>query len=707
MEDTIHNYHKQGYRTLEIPTNPNNPKALVRQGWNTEPTNTDIAHDRLYAVIQEERSMVIDIDDISLNGLLEDYVHKTLVIQTGNGGRHYYFKDISRLEKYKIKSSPLYKDGKHVGDIKAGTSYVIGCNRSYKDPKDDKIKSYDKISSTSNVLETDCYDILNILKNVGITPKKDENAKSKNSSSKIDSQLSNGLQEGERDNESFKTACNLFEEGISKDNVRKVLITINNTSPKPLPENQIDSVLNSACKRIDDKKKQQKKSSREIIEETAIQIMSEKQFVTLSKTNEILTWNGKIYTNENAESYIKSRTDKLVFDCTQHIRLEVLDKIKARTYKSIIDFDSDPDKITLLNGVLNVNSLEISDHTPDNLSQILIPVEYHPPKFPINDETIFDDIEKNLKDTLWWKFATSSFTINGKLQETKRESILEILASIFIKHQIDQRGFIFLGTGNNGKSVFIEYAQDLLGKDNYSNETLHDLTKDRFAPASLLGKLANLFSDIESDELNKDGTLKAILAGEGISAQFKNGQKFKLVPFCKMIFSCNRFPKVIDQTESFFRRWIIVKWERSFEGDPEQDKTLVDKLKSNQEEKNLVFSTIIHLSRKLYQTREFSHTKKASELRTEWNANADPLETFIENWIIMDDGSKKGIRETYAFYKIKMEEAGERALNIRQFGRQFAESFDQSHSNSTRYWVGIDFREPTQTKLGDGNGTLL
>ena len=697
--NSVEYYNSKGYRTLEIPLNTTNPKALVRKGWDHEPTNRNISSDRLFAVIQEGQNLVIDIDDISLNGLLENYLNKTLVTKTGNGGRHYYFKDKSRVEKYTIKSTPLYKNGKHVGDIKADMSYVIGYGRSYKDPKDHKIKSYDKISSVDQILELDVYEILKILTNAGIT-------KTKSSDRKIDStintQLTNGLVVGERNNELFKTSCDFLEKNISKENVRVMLIEINNASPKPLPESEIDSVLNSADKRITNKKQQEKLSSKEIVEFVAKQIMEEKEFVTISRTNEILTWDGKIYSQANAVAYIKSKTEQLVYDNTEHISNEVVNKIKRRTYKDIEEFDINPNEITTLDGVLNLETLAVTPHSPDNLNLILVPLAYSEPKFPIIDKTIFEDIEKNLENTLFWKFITSSFTVKEKLQEKKRETVLEILASIFIKHQIDQRGFIFLGRGDNGKSVFIEYLQMMLGKENYSNETLHDLSTDRFASASLLGKLLNCFSDIESNELDRVGILKAILAGEWISAQFKNGQKFKFNPFCKMVFSCNRFPRVSDNTESFFRRWIIVKWERSFEGDPQRDEKLVEKLSSNQEELNLVFSTIVHLSRKLYQTRKFTNTKKASELRTEWNQNADPVETFIDTWIIPTDDTKdeKGIRDTYSIYKEKTEELGERPLNIRQFGREFAESFDQLNTNGKRRWVGLKFKETIDDHLG-------
>lgn len=177
--ECIESYDKQGYRLLEIPINPQDPKALTRTGWNTEPTNLNIGENNLFAVVQEDNKFVIDIDDVNFNEVLKDFFDKTLVVQTGNGGRHYYFKDnVIRTEQHKIRITKLYKNGKEIGDIRAvgkikdgveGVSYVVGCGSSYIE--NGIKKEYKKISSTDQVLEIDGYDVLKILSDNGITTK--------------------------------------------------------------------------------------------------------------------------------------------------------------------------------------------------------------------------------------------------------------------------------------------------------------------------------------------------------------------------------------------------------------------------------------------------------------------------------------------------------------------------------------------------------
>ena len=167
-QDCIKEYDSQGYRLLEIPINPKDPKALTRKGWNTEPTNLNIGKNNLFAVVQEDNKLVLDIDDSEFNFILESFYDKTLIVKTGNGGNHGYFKDIPRVKP--IKTCKLYKDGKIIGDIKAHMSYVIGCGSSYQE--DNKTKTYSQISKTNKVLEINFEEILIILKENGITTTK-------------------------------------------------------------------------------------------------------------------------------------------------------------------------------------------------------------------------------------------------------------------------------------------------------------------------------------------------------------------------------------------------------------------------------------------------------------------------------------------------------------------------------------------------------
>ena len=682
-------YNQQGYRTLEIPVNPDDPKALKRRGWDTEPTNINIGKDNLYAVVQEDEKIVLDIDESFFNHILDKYLDKTLVNQTGGDGRHGYFIDKKRVKP--IKSSPLYHDGIHIGDIKAHMSYVVGCGSSYFDKKDNKTKTYTKISSVDTILEIDFEEILQILKDNGITTKKENTPNER--------KFEDGLQVGERNNECFKTACDVFEKRkLDFDSGLNFIKTWNSLSEKPLDNLEVQTLVKSAWDRINNKELQFDQIDK--INNVVTDLQKRYKFVTLRKTEEILLFNGKIYDRVQAETIIKEETEKLIPNCTTHDRNEVVNKIQVQTYSDIEKFDSDPNLVVVENGILDLTTLELKPHTPDHLSRVLLPVEYHKPEWEINDETIFEDIEKNLKDTLFLKFLKSSFTVNGKFRKEDFETALEVSASPIIKHHIDEKAMMFLGNGDNGKSVLLEYIESMYGENNISNITLQNIADDKFMSADLDGMSANIFTDLGHNELRNTGKIKAIVSNEGIQVQRKHQQGFKLKPFCKLIFSCNRFPKVFDQSQGFFRRWIIIKWERNFDGDPERDEGLKQKLPTNQEEKNLVFSCFVRLANRLNRVGKFSHTVDWKTIQREWNENADPLDGFTTNYIIDSENNKTKI-ETYQFYKEIMFEKGETPLGIGQFSKAFAEYYEEDRDSNTRVWLNIDFKRPTQTTMSE------
>lgn len=436
------------------------------------------------------------------------------------------------------------------------------------------------------------------------------------------------------------------------------------------------------------------------IDETVDRIQLYNKFVTCTVTNEIYLYNGKIYSSDEAVSKIKELAEKLIPNCTEHQRNEVVAKIKAQTYRNIT-FDSDPNVLTLNNGILHLDTLELSKHSTENYSKVLIPVDYLKPESDINMDSVFEDIEKNLAETLFYKSLRMCFSINGKFMRESFESVLEMMACVFIKRQIDDKGWINLGTGNNGKSVFLEYIESLVGSDNSHNAQLQQLSENRFASAELDGKLVNIFSDLESTELKKSNMIKAITSGDSITVERKHQRPFKLNPFAKLIFSCNRFPIVYDQSEGFFRRWHIINWLRDFDNDSLRDTNLREKLCNNIEEKNLVFSCLIALANKINKTGKLVHTEDWRNIQRKWNKNADPIDDFATNFII-DSENKKTKRETYDFYKEWCYDHGEKPLKFKQFNDRFAEYYEDDRTNQIRVWLNIDFKRPTQETFSDG-----
>ncbi len=659
-----------------------------------------------------------DIDAHELYSYLKHWENRTLIVKSGKKGYHVYFR---LMELPKFNNANMIKDGKTIEFFAQKRLMVLPPSFI----EDESIQPYGIISDIEpkSISRIEFEGIFQKLKDDGfkieLGGQTENNLRIEKAKKSTNDLKSEDWPEGCRYPNGRDLALRRFHEGWDYDRVQQEALKKNGTLSNPADYDHViewvdagQSIFeknqeenNSFFKSTEEFQKQKIKSNtdeKDVIDNTALEIMKNQKFITLRKSEETLTHNGKIYSKDDAESIIKEETEKIIFNCSTHERNEVVNKIKVLTYVNIEEFDKDPKLITLENGILDLEILQLKEHTPEHLSRVLLPVQYNNPKYEIKENTIFADIEENLKDTLFWKFLKSSFTVDGIFRKKDFETILEMMASVFVKRQIDDKAFMNLGKGENGKSVLLEYVESFLGKDNVSRIPLQDITEDRFMCAELDGKSANIFTDLEQYELRRTGKIKAITSGEGIQVQKKHQHPFELYPFCKLMFSCNRFPKVYDQTQGFFRRWIIIQWERNFENDSQRNEHLEEKLMSNQDEKNLVFSCLIHLSRNLNQNGRFTHSKDWKTIQQEWNANADSIDDFVNNYII-DSESNTSVRETYHFYKDVMLEKSETPLTIGRFGKSFAEYYDQDRvkesGKTERVWLNIALKRSVQTSM--------
>jgi putative DNA primase/helicase len=142
---------------------------------------------------------------------------------------------------------------------------------------------------------------------------------------------------------------------------------------------------------------------------------------------------------------------------------------------------------------------------------------------------------------------------------------------------------LLIGPGRNGKSVLIKLVEALVGHENASHASLQELLGDRFASADLYCKLVNDYADLEADKLINTGKFKTLVSGDSIRAQKKHQQAFSFRNYAKLIFSTNKIPESEDKSYAYYRRWVILSFNRVFEGEDE-DTGLMHKLTTDEHE---------------------------------------------------------------------------------------------------------------------------
>ena len=211
--------------------------------------------------------------------------------------------------------------------------------------------------------------------------------------------------------------------------------------------------------------------------------------------------------------------------------------------------------------------------------------------------------------------------------QDKQKVFAEYCGYIFIKPSVLklEKMLILFGTGANGKSVFFEILNALLGNENVSNYSLQSLTNDNgYFRAKIGNKLVNYASEVNG-KLETD-IFKQMASGEPIEARLPYGDPFILTEYAKLIFNCNELPKDVEHTNAYFRRFLIIGFDITISED-KQDKELANKIIKN--ELSGVFNWVLKGLDRLLEQKNFSKCEAIDNARIDYEKQSDSVQLFI------------------------------------------------------------------------------
>lgn len=248
----------------------------------------------------------------------------------------------------------------------------------------------------------------------------------------------------------------------------------------------------------------------------------------------------------------------------------------------------------------------------------------------------------------------------------KQKVFAEYCGYIFIKPSVLklEKMLILFGTGANGKSVFFEILNALLGIENISNYSLQSLTNDNgYYRAKIGNKLVNYASEING-KLETD-IFKQMASGEPIEARLPYGEPFILNEYAKLIFNCNELPKDVEHTNAYFRRFMIIGFDVTIP-EESQDKQLPQKIINN--ELSGVFNWILQGLDSVMKQKKFSKCEAVDNARSDYEKQSDSVQLFISEMEYKASTTDYvQISELYPSYKIFCNEDGYRPVGKTKF----------------------------------------
>lgn len=212
------------------------------------------------------------------------------------------------------------------------------------------------------------------------------------------------------------------------------------------------------------------------------------------------------------------------------------------------------------NGLLDVRTGELLQHTEDEPVWALLPVDWDP--------------------------AATCPTFDAWLDERcdDQAGVLLEAVGLMLLPSWDQRRAVFLfGPSRSGKSTLLRLLQAIVGRDNTANVSLADMDPRYSSPftlGTLYGKLLNLAPEISGTRIRDITTFKQLTGGERVRVDQKYKPQFMMESQALHVFSANTLPEVGEQSSAFMNRVVPISFPHTFEGheDPGIEEQLLEEL---------------------------------------------------------------------------------------------------------------------------------
>lgn len=426
---------------------------------------------------------------------------------------------------------------------------------------------------------------------------------------------------------------------------------------------------------------------RVIPSELAKYLIAEFQLITYGKSRQIFSYTKDGFYSPSEEELIRKEVCEILGkqSTTHHVK-EVVGHIKYLSYQSAENLKPPDNLVCLSNGILNLETRKLQPHSPRYFFRQRIPVAY-------DSEASCPEIDKFLEEIL----------------PQDRAAVIEELFGFCLEpgYRI-KKAFALVGKPDTGKSTLLRLLEQFLGEKNCSAQSLQSFHSNHFSIANLDGKLANICADLPRNSLTDTSFFKQLTGQDLVPAERKYEQGFEFYNRAKLIFSANRLPRSMDQSDAFFVRWVIIDLPRPI---PEEgiDPDILEKLTTPAELSGLLNHALKGLER-LQARGAFSVSETVKEIRSHYRRSSDPIEAFLEECVRVDPEksvTKSNLYSALCSYcqKHAVTTPSKEILAKRVRSTFFINDFrEQVNGKRVRIWPGISLNAAGEALLKTVNG---
>ena len=380
----------------------------------------------------------------------------------------------------------------------------------------------------------------------------------------------------------------------------------------------------------------------------ADRICTDLSIVSDPESGLVYRWNGSFF-ERYPEEHIEKTCLEFLGDEAQQCR------VKDATFQakrlSQVPFgrslNDQTDWVCLINGMLNMRTLELRPHDKKFYATHQLPVSFDP--------------DRKTRCERFLQFLDETVQTPGPIAQ-----IQEFAGYCLTREVRFEKAMLLLGPGSDGKSKLISVLRALVGAENCAAVSFNDL-EDQFHRSSLHGKLLNISTEVGSKAI-ESAFFKAIVSGDPINAAFKHQDAFEFCPFCKLIFAGNRLPRILDNSDGPVRRLLPILFKKQFlDDDPAQDPHLLEKLMA---ELSDIFQWALVGLHRLWTQKRFTDCQETRRLLMDFRRSNNPVLCFVEDVCVLGEYQAASKDELYKSYKKYAGASGYSQLGKENFFRE-------------------------------------
>jgi putative DNA primase/helicase len=340
-------------------------------------------------------------------------------------------------------------------------------------------------------------------------------------------------------------------------------------------------------------------------------------------------------------------------------------------------------KLNLKNGLLNVETMEMEEHTPKYFSTVQVPHEYDPTALCPTFGTFIETVSNNDTSTA----------------QMIQEMFGYCLTDGNPKHKVF---YLYGDTARNGKSTTAKIICGLIGWGNVSTLSLAQVGGDNSSVlTSLIGKQIN-FSDEISSKYIASSRLTALSAEAMIEINPKFKSAFLQKINAKFLITCNDLPAFNDY-QGMKHRMIAIPFSYQIpqaERIERYEEILLEKEGAG------ILNWALKGMEILNKNKEFSFNEESIKDMHDNNMGSNPVYSFLE-WYSADE-EKVSVDDLYGSYSSKegagtgyrlfCHDKGLNPLNFFNFSKEVkryaneTKKIEQVRINNKRYYQGFNIQ---------------